>query len=77
MFYITKNLDMILSLEKDGRATMTYVEHESGEHFYYSFHFTGELGEDRDKQAQCIGYEILSWFDMMKTQMEEKEGRAQ
>lgn len=33
MFYITKNLDMILSLEKDGRATMTYVEHESGERF--------------------------------------------
>lgn len=73
MFYITKNLDMILSLEKDGRATMTYVEHESGEHFYYNFHFTGELGEDRNAQAFTIGQEILSWFDLMKGRLEEKE----
>lgn len=73
MFYITKHLDMILSLEKDGRATMTYVEHESGERFYHGFIFTGELGEDREKQALCLGYEILSWFDLMKGRLEEKE----
>ena len=73
MFYITKNLDMILSLEKDGRATMTYVEHESGERFYHGFIFTGELGEDREKQALCLGYEILSWFDLMKGRLEGKE----
>lgn len=74
MFQAVKNLDMILSLEKDGRATMTYVEHESGEHFYYNFHFTGELGEDRNTQAFTIAQEILSWFDIMKARLEEKEG---
>lgn len=74
MFQAVKNLDMILSLEKDGRATMTYVEYESGEHFYYNFHFTGELGEARNAQAFTIGQEILSWFDLMKGRLEEKEG---
>ena len=63
---VEKNLDMTLTLDDKGAARMTYVEHESGEHFYYNFHFTGELGENRNAQAFTIGQEILSWLDMMK-----------
>lgn len=63
---IEKNLDMTLTLDDKGGARMSYVDHESGETYGYSFHFTGELGEDRNAKAFTIGQEILSWFDVMK-----------
>lgn len=69
-----RNLDMTLTLDKDGNAHMTYIDLESGDDFGYKFHFTGELGEDRNAQAFTIGQEILSWFDLMKGRLEEKEG---
>lgn len=74
MFSIKKNLDMDLTLDKTGAAKVSYVENESGEYYGHGFHFTGEFGESRKEQALCIGYEILSWFDTMKTLLEEKEG---
>lgn len=69
-----RNLDMTLTLNNDGTAQMTYIDHESGEDFKYKFHFTGELDGDRNAQAFTIGQEILSWFDVMKVLLEEKEG---
>ena len=71
MFFAKKNLDMELTLDKEGEAKLTYVENESGESYYYRFIFSGELGEARDDQARCIGYEILSWFDTMKGSLAE------
>ena len=70
---VEKNLDMTLTLDDKGAARMSYVEHESGETYGYSFHFTGELGEDRNAQAFTIGQEILSWLDIIKARLEEKE----
>lgn len=69
-----RNLDMTLTLENDGTAQMTYIDPESGDDFKYTFRFTGELGEDRNAQAFTIGQEIISWFDLMKERLEEKEG---
>lgn len=69
-----RNLDMVLTLGKDGNANMTYIDLESGDDYVYKFRFTGELGEDRNAQAFTIGQEILSWFDIMKARLEEKEG---
>lgn len=69
-----RNLDMTLTLDNDGNARMTYIDHESGEDFMYNFHFTGRLGESRNAQIFTIGAEIISWFDLMKGRLEEKEG---
>ena len=73
MYFAKKNLDVDLTLDKEGDAKMAYVENESGESFYYHFFFTGELGKSRDEQALCIGYEILSWFDTMKALLAEQK----
>lgn len=70
---VEKNLDMTLTLDDKGAARMYYADHESGVSYAYRFHFTGELGEDRNAQAFTIGQEILSWLDIMKARMEEKE----
>lgn len=71
---VERNLDMTLTLDDKGGARMAYTDLSSGEDYGYSFHFTGELGEDRNAQAFTIGQEILSWLDIMKARMEEKEG---
>lgn len=61
-----RHIDMILSLDDEGNAHMKYVDLESGEDFDYKFHFTGELGDDRNSQMFTIGAEIMSWFDILK-----------
>ena len=68
-----RNLDMTLTLDEKGAADMTYTDLTSGEDYHYRFHFTGDLGDDRKAQALTIGYEILSWFDIMKARLENKE----
>lgn len=69
-----RNLDMTLTLDNDGNARMAYIDLESGDDFGYKFRFTGELGEDRNAQIFTMGAEIMSWFDMMKARLAEKEG---
>ena len=70
---IIKFLDMTLLLDENGSASMEYIVPDCGDDYHYSFHFTGDFGEHRNAQAFTIGQEILSWFDMMKERLEEKE----
>ena len=67
------NLDMTLTLDKDGTAEVSYVEWRCGADYSHKFHFPEDLKDGGNGHALDIGQDILSWFAIMQDKMKNEE----